>query len=122
MSFMTISDITFSAILLQIGKFEIGLRFSIFSGGQTFGIGVISSTLYLAGQVPVLRLVLIITVNGVLKKTENLFITLAGMSPGSVACRLRLMGSGGVVVFGPDIAIMDMTVSLKQCNWHLVSE
>ena len=85
MSSTTISDMTFSNILSQIGKFEIGLNCSSFSVGVTLAIGVMSSILYLAGQDPVLKLVLIIWASGSQKNTENLFKILAGMSPGSVA-------------------------------------
>ena len=85
MSSTTISDMTFSKILSQIGKFEIGLNCSTFSVGITLATGVINSILYLAGQEPVLRLVLIIWASGSQKNKENLLKILAGISPGRVA-------------------------------------
>ena len=74
MSLMTISEITLSIILSQTGKFDIGLNWSSRSVGVTFATGVIISNLYLFGQEPVLRQVFIISVNGIQKISENLFI------------------------------------------------
>ena len=81
MSATTSSEMILSKILSQTGKFEIGRIWSTFSVGVTFGMGVISSDLYLAGHEPVLMLVLNISARGMQNKLENFLSIFAGMSP-----------------------------------------
>ena len=61
-----------------------GLSISLFSGGYCLGMGVIVSFLYILGQWPTLRPVLIISATGTHKNRAYSLIILAGMSPGAV--------------------------------------
>ena len=51
-SLMTISAITASCILFKFGRFVIGLRRSIVSGGNTLAMGVMVSCLYILAHFP----------------------------------------------------------------------
>ena len=84
MSEITSSDTIFSITLFRLTRFEIGRSISFVSGGCCLGMGVMVSFLYIFGQCPIFRPVLIILAIGMQIKSANSLIILAGISPGVV--------------------------------------